>query len=46
MTLNQFDERTESFWGLEAAFGRVDGVIKSATGYCGGGLGKPSYREV
>ncbi|GMN28160.1 hypothetical protein TIFTF001_001942 [Ficus carica] len=36
----------ESFWGLEAAFGRVDGVIKSATGYCGGGLGKPSYREV
>ncbi|OMP04724.1 Peptide methionine sulfoxide reductase MsrA [Corchorus olitorius] len=35
-----------SFWGLEAAFGRVDGVIKTATGYCGGTLRKPSYREV
>ncbi|XVE72110.1 hypothetical protein DITRI_Ditri11bG0011900 [Diplodiscus trichospermus] len=35
-----------SFWGLEAAFGRVDGVIKTATGYCGGTLRKPSYGEV
>ncbi|XVF71592.1 hypothetical protein PTKIN_Ptkin12aG0050800 [Pterospermum kingtungense] len=34
------------FWGLEAAFGRVDGVIKTATGYCGGTLRKPSYIEV
>ncbi|OMO80234.1 Peptide methionine sulfoxide reductase MsrA [Corchorus capsularis] len=35
-----------SFWGLEAAFGRMDGVINTATGYCGGTLRKPSYREV
>ncbi|XWS75494.1 hypothetical protein CRYUN_Cryun01aG0093800 [Craigia yunnanensis] len=35
-----------SFWGLEASFGRVDGVIKTATGYCGGTLRKPSFKEV
>ncbi|KAL6960970.1 peptide-methionine (S)-S-oxide reductase [Sarracenia purpurea var. burkii] len=35
-----------SFWALEAAYGRVDGVIKTVTGYCGGTLRKPSYREV
>ncbi|KAJ4975012.1 hypothetical protein NE237_008186 [Protea cynaroides] len=31
---------------LEAAFGRVDGIVKTATGYCGGTLRKPSHREV
>ncbi|PON39135.1 Peptide methionine sulfoxide reductase [Trema orientale] len=36
----------DSFWGLEAAFGRVDGVLKTATGFCGGTLTKPSYAEV
>ena len=36
----------DGFWGLEAAFGRVDGVVKTATGYCGGTLKKPSYKEV
>ncbi|KAK9271512.1 hypothetical protein L1049_001872 [Liquidambar formosana] len=36
----------DSFWGLEAAFGLVDGVIKTAAGYCGGTLKKPTYREV
>ncbi|KAK2652303.1 hypothetical protein Ddye_012159 [Dipteronia dyeriana] len=36
----------DSFLCLEAAFGRVDGVIKTATGYCGGTLIKPTYREV
>ncbi|XP_021643947.2 uncharacterized protein LOC110637886 [Hevea brasiliensis] len=35
-----------SFWYLEAAFGRVDGVIKTATGYCRGTWEKPTYREV
>lgn len=34
------------FWNLEAVFGRVDGVLKTATGYCGGTLEKPTYREV
>ncbi|XP_058186581.1 uncharacterized protein LOC131303641 isoform X1 [Rhododendron vialii] len=36
----------ESFWNLEAAYGRVDGVVKTVTGYCGGSLRKPTYREV
>ncbi|XP_059451738.1 uncharacterized protein LOC132182493 isoform X2 [Corylus avellana] len=35
-----------SFWSLEAAFGRIEGVVKTATGYYGGTLKKPSYREV
>ncbi|XP_058186582.1 peptide methionine sulfoxide reductase A5-like isoform X2 [Rhododendron vialii] len=35
----------ESFWNLEAAYGRVDGVVKTVTGYCGGSLRKPTYRE-
>lgn len=36
----------DSFWGLEAAYGRVDGVVKTAAGYCGGTIRKPPYREV
>lgn len=35
-----------SFWYLEAAFGRVYGVVKTATGYCGGIWIKPTYSEV
>lgn len=31
---------------LEAAFGRLNGVMRTATGYCGGTLKKPTYREV
>ncbi|XP_075661236.1 uncharacterized protein LOC142631041 [Castanea sativa] len=34
------------FWNLEAVFGRVDGVLKTATGNCGGTVEKPTYREV
>ncbi|KAJ0100445.1 hypothetical protein Patl1_21423 [Pistacia atlantica] len=36
----------DSFLDLEAAFGSVDGVVKTATGYCGGTLKKPTYTEV
>ncbi|KAF4356311.1 hypothetical protein G4B88_030130 [Cannabis sativa] len=36
----------DSFWDLEAAFGRVDGVFKTATGYYGGTLKKPSHAQV
>ncbi|GAB4832328.1 hypothetical protein Ancab_006342 [Ancistrocladus abbreviatus] len=35
-----------SFWALEAAYGRVNGVVKTATGYCGGSTQKPTYREI
>ncbi|KAA8547782.1 hypothetical protein F0562_004210 [Nyssa sinensis] len=36
----------DSFWGLEAAYGLLDGIVKTVTGYCGGTLRKPIYREV
>nr|XP_029119637.1 peptide methionine sulfoxide reductase isoform X2 [Elaeis guineensis] len=35
-----------SFWELETAFGRVDGVVRTAVGYYGGNHVKPSYKEV
>ncbi|XP_021888287.1 peptide methionine sulfoxide reductase A5-like isoform X2 [Carica papaya] len=34
-----------SFLDLEAALGAVNGIVKTATGYCGGTLKKPTYRE-
>ncbi|KAH7682573.1 Peptide-methionine (S)-S-oxide reductase protein [Dioscorea alata] len=36
----------DSFWDLELAFGCADGVLRTATGYYGGSLVKPRYREV
>ncbi|KAH9739289.1 peptide-methionine (S)-S-oxide reductase [Citrus sinensis] len=35
-----------NFLDLESAFGRLNGVMRTATGYCGGTLKKPTYREV
>ena len=34
------------FWGVEAAFRRVEGVIETAVGYTGGTSLDPSYEEV
>jgi peptide-methionine (S)-S-oxide reductase len=34
------------FWGVEAAFRRIDGVTDTAVGYAGGHTENPSYREV
>jgi peptide-methionine (S)-S-oxide reductase len=34
------------FWGVEAAFRRLDGVTATAVGYAGGRTDDPSYREV
>ena len=34
------------FWGVEAAFHRLEGVIDSAVGYMGGKLDHPTYKEV
>ena len=34
------------FWGVEAAFRRVDGVTATAVGYSGGTTENPTYREV
>ena len=34
------------FWGVEAAFSRVPGVIEAVSGYSGGHTENPSYKEV
>lgn len=34
------------FWGVEAAFRRVEGVTATAVGYAGGHLKSPTYRDV
>jgi len=34
------------FWGVEAAFQRVPGVIETAVGYSGGHTESPSYQDV
>lgn len=34
------------FWGVEAAFRRVEGVTSTAVGYSGGEKEEPAYREV
>jgi peptide-methionine (S)-S-oxide reductase len=34
------------FWGVEAAFSRVPGVISTQVGYMGGNLKNPTYEDV
>lgn len=34
------------FWGVEAAFRRLDGVVDTAVGYSGGDTDNPDYRAV
>lgn len=34
------------FWGVEATFGRIPGVIQTAVGYEGGELENPGYKDV
>jgi peptide-methionine (S)-S-oxide reductase len=34
------------FWGVEAAFRQVQGVVATAVGYEGGTLDKPTYQDV
>jgi len=34
------------FWGVEAAFGQVKGVISTSVGYTGGHTRNPTYRQV
>ncbi|KAK6927921.1 Peptide methionine sulfoxide reductase MsrA domain [Dillenia turbinata] len=36
----------DCFWGLEAALGLLDGVVKTVTGYFGGTFPKPNHKEV
>lgn len=34
------------FWGVEAAFARIDGVVATAVGYMGGHQENPTYEDV
>src|SRR5271156_6214558 len=34
------------FWGVEARFQQVPGVIETAVGYAGGTLDNPTYKDV
>jgi peptide-methionine (S)-S-oxide reductase len=34
------------FWGVEIAFGNLDGVASTAVGYSGGTVDEPSYEQV
>lgn len=34
------------FWGVQAAFDRLEGVVASEVGYTGGNVARPSYRLV
>ena len=34
------------FWGVEAAFRQIPGVVSTAVGYMGGTLKNPTYRDV
>jgi peptide-methionine (S)-S-oxide reductase len=34
------------FWGIEATFAALDGVLDTKVGYMGGSVREPSYKEV
>ena len=34
------------FWGPEIKFSKIDGIIKTEVGYCGGNTSKVTYKEV
>ena len=34
------------FWGPEIKFSKIDGIIKTEVGYCGGNSPKTTYKEV
>lgn len=36
----------DRFHDVEAAYGRLEGVVRTSTGYYGGSIRKPSYKEV
>ena len=34
------------FWGVEAAFSKIDGIVATSVGYCGGHTKNPTYRQI
>ena len=49
MTMNQSDTATFAagcFWGVQAEFDKVKGVVKTTVGYTGGHTNNPTYQQV
>ena len=34
------------FWGPEQKFSKIDGIIRTEVGYCGGNTEKTTYKDV
>jgi len=34
------------FWGPEKKFGKIEGIIETEVGYCGGKISNVTYKEV
>lgn len=46
MTLKKATFAAGCFWGVEATFMKVEGVVQTEVGYMGGHTESPSYRDV
>jgi peptide-methionine (S)-S-oxide reductase len=46
MSLEKATFAAGCFWGVEAAFAAIPGVVSTAVGYEGGHLNQPSYKDV
>lgn len=46
MAINKVIFGAGCFWGVEAAFRRIKGVINVTCGYCGGHTDNPTYEKV